>query len=156
MSLDSIRSSIVATVAGVSGINGIAPVYDYARHVTNLEELRDLQTTVAGVKRVHFWSVAPARERPVSLHRRGICQDAMYRWEIHGFYALKDADASEKALLVIAEGVFDALRNDPTLGGTVRYGDEDVFMAEHDHRMMAGTLCHHVSFRFACKVQVAG
>jgi hypothetical protein len=156
MSLDSIRSSLRTKVAGVTGISGVAPVYDYLRYVTDEDGIRDL--LVAGQGRVHYWSVTPAVGDTFSLRQRMGCQDGVYRWDVHGFYALKDADASEKVFLVIVEAVLNALRTDLTLGSTVRPVEGELpRWVEHDHRQIgpAGSvLCHHAKITLAVKKEL--
>src|SRR5437660_1165598 len=119
MGLDTIRTSIKTLVAGVAGISGVAPVYDYARHVTTEAEVLALLKG-ANQTRAHWWSVRPAREKPFTVAQRMGCKDALYRWEIHGWYALNDLAASEKAFDTIVEAVMIALLADLSLAGTVR------------------------------------
>ena len=152
MSLDSIRSTIRTKVAGVTGISGVAPVYDYLRLVTTEAEIKELM--VAGQGRAHWWSVTPARENPLGLAWRGLgCQDGLYRWEIHGFYALKDAAASEKAFLVIVEALMEALRADLTFGTTVQAYELPAWR-EHDHRMVSSVLLHHALISVGVRKQL--
>lgn len=154
MSLDSIRSSIVTKVAGVTGISGVAPVFDYLRHVTTEGEINSILVG-SNQTRLHFWSVTPAAADSFSLRQRMGCQDGAYRWEIHGFYALVDADASEKAFLTIVEALLNALRTDLTLGSTVRpLEDELPRWVENDHRMLATVLCHHVRITLGVKKEL--
>lgn len=159
MGLDSIRSSVKTKVAAVAGIAGVAPVYDYRRHVSDDKEVRDLLAATSGTGRVHFWHVHPSFEDPLKVRLRVGCQDGFYRFEVHGFYALKDADASEKAFLTIVEAVHAALlaewvRN-PNFDGTTRALEEDApSVVSNDHRTVCGYLCHHAGITFGLRKQI--
>jgi hypothetical protein len=154
VSLATIRTSIAAKIAAVVGIAGVAPVHEYLRHATMADELKTLLVG-ANQERLHFWCVTPAQGNPLTIVQRMGCQDGIYRWEVHGFYALEDAVASEKTFLNIVEKVLDALRADLTLGNTVR-PVEGAWpgWAENDHRMMASVLCHHVRLTTSYKQQL--
>lgn len=156
MSLDSIRTSIKTLVAGVSGISGVAPVYDYARHVTTEAEVVALLKG-AGQARAHWWSVRPATEKPFTVFERMGCKDGLYRWEIHGWYALNDTAASEKAFDTIVEAVMTALLADLTLSGTVRPLEDDLpAWVANDHKQVgtSAILCHHAEITLGVKKQL--
>jgi len=158
MSVDSIRSLLRTKVAGVAGIAGVAPVYDYSRHVTTMEEIK-LMLRGSSQERPHWWSVKPAQENPVTFHKRGFCTDGIYRWDITGFYALQDAAASEKAFITIVEAVCNALLADLNLGGNVRFNHPDLGLpgwVGNDYVMAAGLLLHRARITYACVSQVQG
>lgn len=160
MSLATIRTALRAKVAGVTGISGIAPVYDYIRLVKSEQEIKDVMVGT-GQNRLHYWWVSPAQTETLRIIQRMGCQDGVYRFEIHGFYALEDvppsgAMPSEKAFLLVVEALHNALRTDMTLGGTVRMVEgEWPAVGEFDHRMMSSVLCHHARLSFAAKTQLA-
>lgn len=141
IALDTIRSTVRTKVAGVAGISGVAPVYDYLRLVTSEAEIKTIMA--AGQGRAHWWSVTPARENPFEIVQRMGCQDGVYRFEIHGWYALQETAASEKAFLVIVVALLNALSADLKFGGTVREYELPAWR-EHDHRMVSTVLLHHV------------
>jgi hypothetical protein len=150
--LDSIRSALRTKVAGVTGISGVAPVYDYLRLVTNEEQIKAI--FIAGQNRPHFWSVTPSRENPFEIVQRMGCQDGIYRWEIHGFYAIDDSAASEKAFLVIVQAVLEALRTDLKLGAANLRPYELPAWKEHDHRMASSLGLHHVLLTVGVKKEL--
>lgn len=142
MSLGTIRTALAAKVQAVTGIVGVAPVYDYWRHVTSEKEINDLLKG-GSQGRLHFWCVSPAQSDPLTIDNMGGCDQAdPWRFDIRGYYALLDADASEKAFLTIVEAVIEAFRLDKNLGGTV-ISNWPVQWPENVHVMLAGVLCHH-------------
>lgn len=149
-----IRSTIQTKVAGVTGISGVAPVYDYHRHVTNEAEILAILKG-SNQQRAHWWGVTPAREAPIEIVQRMGCQDAIYRWEIHGYYALQDAAASEKAFHVVVQALLEALRTDTKFGGTLREYELPTWK-ENDHRQVgtSGILVHHAMVSVGVKKEL--
>jgi hypothetical protein len=146
LTLDQARGAVHTVVAAVPALAGV-PVYDYVRHVTTEEEIA---STLVGGGRLHFWCVVPAAQNPVTIFRPvgSACDQAKpYLFDIHGFYALKDADASEKAFLTIAAGsVLEALRTTRHVTGDIGCGPPQ--WPENDHRMLASVFVHHVRITF--------
>lgn len=150
LTLDQARNAVIAVVQAVTALAGV-PVYDYMRHVTDENEIK---TLLVAAGRLHFWWVVPARDNPVSVRRiMGPCDEANpYMLDVHGFYALKDADASEKAFLtIVGNSVFEALRLTRHVTGDIGSGPPQ--WIENDHRMLSSVLVHHVRIGFPVRAQ---
>jgi hypothetical protein len=149
MSLSAVRTRIRDKVAAVPGIG---PVYDYMRHA--VEERRRAELFRADDGRLHFWCVTPApSETYVTKRHPANHEIADYRFDIHGFMALRDADATELLLSDLAEAVIAAFRADKKLGDSVIEAGPAQWV-EHDHRMFADVLCHHVRLSLMAREQV--
>ena len=155
MSLSSIRTSLAAKVAAVVGIAGVAPVHDYWRLVKTADELQSV--LVGGnQERLHFWFVTMAGTNPLTIVQAMGCQYGIYRWDIHGYYAIEDAPASEKAFLNIVEKVMDSLRTDYRLGDTViEVSGEWPSWAEFNAVTIVNVDCHHVRLTASYKQRLA-
>ena len=155
--MPAILAALKAKVEAVTGIAGVAPVYDYWRHVTDEKELRDI--FMGGSQaRLHWWCVTPAGADTLSIwHLSGCDQANPARFDLHGFYAVKDADASEKAFHTIVWALLDALLADKSLTGSAvpLIGQLPLpVWAENDHRMLVGTLLHHARIAVAVKAEL--
>jgi hypothetical protein len=151
MSLASWRAAVKAVLDGASALSGV-PVYDYIRHVKDEAGIKAL---LVASERMHFWCVTAAQTDTLVVQRfPGNCDQGTYGLEVHGYYALKDADASEKAFLdSVAEPVFDALRAARHLTGDVGSGPPQ--WVEANHVMYVDVLAHHVRFNFPVRAQLS-
>lgn len=100
-----VREGIAARLRTVTGIGR---VHDYFRLSTHAAEANALFVAEG---RLHVWFVTLAQDTPYREQRRGTCTEATLRYTIQGLYALKDADASEKAFEGVLQAVLDALRD---------------------------------------------
>lgn len=149
-----IRAALLAKVQGVTGISGVAPVYDYWRHVTTDMELATLFKG-ASQSRLHFWCVTPGTAEVLPVWNLNGCDQANpARFDIHGYYALDDANASEKAFHTVVWAVLDALLADKNLGGSVIGLDPLPVWQENDHRMLSGVLVHHARIAVSVRAQL--
>lgn len=150
MSLASWRTNVKNLVAAVPALASVpVPVYDYVRHVTDDKEVKDL---LVASGRMHFWCVTGGQSDTIAIKRLVGCDQATYTFDVHGYYALADAAASEKAFLDIAEAVFETLRATKHQAGDIGSGPPQ--WLEHDWRMLSGPLCHHVRFSFPIRAQL--
>lgn len=147
MSLASWRSALQVLVAAVPSLAQV-PVYDFVRHVTDEGEIKSLLVSSG---RMHFWCVTASQTDTVQVDRKVGCDYATYSLDVHGYYALQDAVASEKAFLTIAEAVFEALRLTKHQTGDIGSGPPQ--WVESDWRMYASVLVHHVRFTFPVRAQ---
>lgn len=134
-----IRLALKTLVAGVTGIGN---VYDYQRHIETEAELKSLY--VPG-SRLHFWCVTLGPDdKFMETRHPGNHSKAWATFTIRGYYALKDADATEKTFVDLVEDVLDALRLEAnkTLGGTcIAQGNPR--WSGPSHVSIADVLCHH-------------
>ncbi|WP_394789110.1 hypothetical protein [Rhodoferax sp.] len=109
-----VRAAIKAKLAGVPQIGH---VHDYERFVREEGKFRSLFEfdLVNGSKQLRGWWLRRTRTQELAI--------AMYRsvdvhtWQIRGYMALNDEDASELAFDELIEAFRDAVRADPTFGG---------------------------------------
>jgi len=148
VSLASWRSNVQTLVASVTALAGV-PVYDFVRHVTDENEIK---TLLVASGRMHFWCVTGGQSDTIKVKRLIGCDQADYTFDVHGYYALKDADASEKAFLDIAEAVFEKLRATKHQAGDIGSGPPQ--WNEHDWRMLSGVLTHHARISFPVRAQL--
>ena len=152
--MPAIRAALVAKVQAVTGINGVAPVYDYWRHVTNEMEQQTLFKG-ASQARAHWWCVVPATAETLPIWNLMGCDQANpARFDLHGYYALEDAAASEKAFHTIVWALLDGLLADKNLGGAFIGMDPLPAWQENDQRMVAGVLVHHARIAVAVRAQL--
>lgn len=132
-----IRDALKALVQGVTGIGN---VYDYQRHVENEAELKSLY--VSG-SRMHYWCVTLGPdEKFVETRYPASHSKAWITFAIRGYYALKDADATEKTFVNLVEDVLDALRSNKTLGGVCLQSGPARWTGPN-HVDIVNVLCHH-------------
>lgn len=134
-----IRLALKTLVAGVTGTGN---VYDYQRHIETEAELKSLYVPST---RLHFWCVTLAPdEKFVETRYPASHSKAWATFVIRGYYALRDADASEKTFYDLVEDVLDTLRLDAnkTLGG-VCIAQGNPRWTGPSHVEVAGVLCHH-------------
>lgn len=123
MSLVTVRAAIATVLGAVTGISGQAKVHDYFRMPKDPTE-KDIETIAIGPSgRPHVWMVTLAEADPfITVNQTGqpgrriSGEDALYTFNLHGFYAHNDADASEKAWDVQLEAVLAAFRANKKLG----------------------------------------
>lgn len=145
--LESIRSAIVGVVQSVPDTGVVHPYERYAKSPADLAALYTQGGALAG------WFVRRLRSRERLVGASWLRID---EWEIRGFRALVDADASEVAMDTVVEGICTAVRADDTLGGVVMdtgdlsqgdTRDAGVAVAESGPVVFCGVLCHGVSLR---------
>lgn len=126
----------------VSGVAGIGNVYDFMRHPVTEAEVKSLFVTTGATPRLHYWCVTLAPEEKFVEDDIVGGSHAWVTFVIRGYYALADADASEKTFIDLAEDVLDALRTNKTLSGTaIRMGSRR--WGGPTHVEVVGTLCHY-------------
>lgn len=142
------RTALAAVLATTPGIGR---VHDYFRLVTHDE---DVVTLLHSGGRVHAWFVTLADDEVYSEDRKpGGCARVRLRFQVHGYYAVADADASEKAFTTVVQAVLDTLRTDRTLGGVViEAGPASV--KEFGHRTFVNVLCHYARVELGLWAQV--
>lgn len=141
--LTEIRSAIVAKIQTVPDV-GI--VHDYERYLKDLAKLRELfETPGPGGGILRGWLVrrVGTREVSTSIGRNHVIN----RWQIRGYMALSDKEASEKAFDLIIEQIRDAFRADENLGGVIDSivmtdGVAGIQVDDSGPVMFGSVLCH--------------
>ncbi|MCB1908811.1 MAG: hypothetical protein KDH15_15705 [Rhodocyclaceae bacterium] len=143
--LEPTRAAIVAKLA----VLGIGVVHDHEPYAATLAALQALyQDPDSG--RLNGWHVRRVATRELSAAIG--CYLEYVSWQIRGYFALSEADGSERAFDAQIEAIRDAVRADPTLGGAVGNTAEDddeagVQVQESGPVMFAGVLCHAATLR---------
>jgi hypothetical protein len=143
-----IRASIQTVLAGVAGIGS---VHDYFR-LAALEA--DLKTKLVTDGRLHAWLISLSDEEPLAARRLPACQEqGTWNFVVRGYYAVADAEASEKTFSTVTESVVAAFRADKKLGNTVIEAGPAQW-TQGGYRMFAGVLCHFAQLALAVRVQL--
>ena len=137
-----IRDRIVAVVAALPEIG---PVHAYERYSARRESLRALYVSAIGGRDVLCgWFVRRTGFRARRSGRSG--REITTRWEIAGYRAIGDDDASELAFDGQIDAIAEAFHADPTLTGlvqTIEFDDQaGIELADSAPVMFAGVLCH--------------
>jgi hypothetical protein len=140
-----VRARIKTILESVSNVGN---VYDYERWAADWTTYLDLfKTTISGSQVIRGWTITCQSFRPVELTTIGDQQiNREYTYKIRGYFGLDDANASEKAAMLIAEDVCEALDADTTLHGASYYGPGEHPMAEltiFEPRAYGDVLCHY-------------
>lgn len=140
--LTTIRNAIVATLLSVPGIGQVHAFERFARQESAFRELYLTDGRILG------WNVS----RKATLTTSNVLgRDAVtHEWQVRGFVALSDGDASELAFDVLIEAARDAFRANETLSGTVfdttpggnEGGIVGLQVLEIAPVMFCGVLCH--------------
>lgn len=140
--LTTIRQAIVATLQSVPGIG---QVHAFERFARQEAAFRNLYLTGDGIL---GWNVSRKATRTTS---NVVGRDAVtHEWQIRGFMALNDAEASELAFDDLIEAARREFRTNETLSGTVfdtALGGDAGHIAglqvlESGPVMFCGVLCH--------------
>lgn len=125
----------------LESVSGIGPVYDYQRHV---ESEAELKTLLVSGSRLHFWCVTLAPdEKFVEQRGAGNMSKAHVYFAIRGYYALNDANASEKTFIDLVEDVLDALRAQRGQGVNPWINQGPARWVGPNHVSVANVVCHH-------------
>jgi len=151
--LATIRSAIVALAQAVPHIG---PVHDRQRFHRNEAEFRRLFVTdlPGGTQQLRGWTLTreSTQELAVAFGRGA----ERHTWQVRGYMALNDEQASELAFDELIEAFRDAVRADPTFGGTCEpdpmgamgEGPQYVQVLDAGPVMFCGVLCHSAVLQF--------
>lgn len=143
MSAATHRAAIVAQLQAVPGIGRVHSYQRYAREEAAFQALY-LYEPVPGTRRLRGWQLSrvAVAERLAGLGRTL----NEHTWELRGYLALHDAEASELAFDQLVEDIRAALRADPGLGGlnvAEPLGEDDGWqMRDAGPVLFCGVLCH--------------
>jgi len=147
MTTETIRAAIVATL---NTVPDIGVVHDRERYAGEMNKQRALYVRDG---KLNGWFVSRRSQRNeprgVGNNRRLVAT----QWELRGYRALYDDESSEIAHDAVIDGIVDAFRADPELGGTVIDQLSDPYdegtlgpqLALSGPVMFAGVLCHRAS-----------
>lgn len=134
-------------VAQLQAIADIGQVYAFERYAKDDAAFREVY---ASGERVLGWHV-----RRVARKESPPFNEVLTTWEIRGFMALQDGEASELFFDDLIDRIGDAWRVAPTLGGAVLYpkdGAEAVpELVDAGPAMFAGVLCHGARLRLVTR-----
>lgn len=135
-----IRAAIASTLLGV---DGIGLVHRYERYAKRNEDLKALYVDGGQLLGWHIRRVS-TRESSEELGR----WVTVHVWEIKGFRAIEDGEASELAFDDLVEDIRTEFRAHDTLAGAVDsciVGQEaGIQVRESGPVLFAGVLCHYV------------
>lgn len=143
MSLSTIRSAIVATLAAVPDI-GV--VHAYERYAADYSTLLALYRSPTHGQ-IRGWHVS----RASTTERGQIFQSSaeVTRWRIRGLLGVNDAAATGLLIDELIESIRDAFRADPTLGGAVaecaepvQDGESGIQVEGVEFALFGSVLCH--------------
>jgi hypothetical protein len=142
-----IRARLVAIVESVTGVS--SQVHDYWRNVKD-EGVRNvlLKDSVTGA--LHFWFVSLAFDSTLTQRRDGTVGRADLVYDLHGYFAVNDAGASEKAFAGKVLDVVTKLNGSQNLklagvplSGVLMHDSGPVQLPEFNQVEFASVLCHH-------------
>ncbi len=138
MSLDTIRSAIVAKLEAVSGIGLVHGYERYARKQSDFRAFYEDGDKVLG------WFIRRRATR--ETEETNLRNTVVHTWDIRGYMSLQDAEATELAFDLLIESVRAAFRDDITIGGavdtTVIDGKVGLQLEDSGPVMFSGILCH--------------
>lgn len=150
MTLNGVRTALAGVLATVPGIGR---VHDYLRVVLNESERKDFLLSGG---RLHSWMVTLSDDEPYRENRApSNCARADVVLSVHGYYAVADLDASEKAFTTVLDAALATLRENKSLSGTVIEAGPAA-VREFGHRMYANVACHYVRLDVPIRAQVEG
>lgn len=136
-----VRAAIKTRLQAVTGFT----VYDYLRNIADEETLKAIALDTG--ERIHFWQFGLAQDAPFEGKRYAAGETRVRaKWELHGYYAVNDALATEKTFDTEAAAVFDAFEANKklTTGGvdlTIETGPAQ--RQQGGHVMFGTVLCHY-------------
>lgn len=146
MSLLAIRTAIANELLAIPNI-GV--VHTYERYATDLAQLKALYLS-GGELRGWFIRRETTREIGIAIPR----YLEVVQWQIRGFMALNDANASELEFDDLVEAIRDRFRNNSSLSGTVTKtgllqpsAERGVQLDDFGPFMFAGVLSHGARIR---------
>lgn len=139
--LATVRAAILARLQAVTGFT----VYDYLRNINDEATLKAIALDTGA--RIHFWQFGLAQDNPFEGKRYAAGETRVRaRWELHGYYAVNDAAATEKTFDTEAAAVFDAFEANKklrTAGVDLTVETGPAQRQQGGHVMFGTVLCHY-------------
>lgn len=139
--LATVRAAILVRLQAVTGFT----VYDYLRNINDEATLKAI--ALDSGDRIHFWQFGLAQTNPFDGHRYAAGETRVRaQWELHGYYAVNDAAATEKTFDTEAAAVFDAFEANKkltTAGVDLTVETGPAQRQQGGHVMFGTVLCHY-------------
>jgi ribosomal protein L30E len=136
-----VRASIKTLLEGVTNI-GL--VYDLQPIATTWDVFLDrFKTTISSVNMIRAWTIsceAIERQGQVATGARNTGNINIYQYKIRGYSSFDYETSTEKAFLIVALAVMDAL-DSGIVSGTV-YNADLAQLTSYQPDMLGGALCH--------------
>lgn len=140
----------MAIAAMLMSVPGIGRVHEYERYAKTDKDFRRFYLSAgAGASdsdSLHGWHI-----RRIGRVEKGNFNLVETKWEIRGFLALNDDDASELEFDDLVDDILDAFRDDPTLGNVVQWpaleAEQVPTVTDSGPAMFGGVLCHCVKLQ---------
>lgn len=141
------RAAIVAALASVPGMGVVHNRERYASDNSKFAALY-LYTPVGGKAQIRGWWVRRVEtEERIDVYGPGTSTN-VFAWQVRGYMAFSDAEASELVLDELVEAFRTVVRDDLSLGGVCEPPPEEetdgVQVLDAGPVMFAGVLCHSV------------
>lgn len=116
--VDDFATILAAIVATMNSVPNIGAVHDYERYAKDSATLRaHYGARIDGVDQLRGWFVTRLSVRNARNGFGGPLVTTI--WQVRGYMALNDAEASEKTFHALIQALIDAFWADQDLGGTV-------------------------------------
>ena len=133
-----LEDNIQAIQTILAGVPGIANVHDTVRNWQSEKQFRDAARTAGGG--IQFWFLT--REATAAEDLGPQFTARQHTIAIHGYAAVNDAAASEKAFQALVEAAVAALGANRRLNQTARHS-QPAQVRTVDFRIFNNVLCHH-------------
>lgn len=134
----------MAIAAMLMSVPGIGRVHEYERYAKTDKDFRAFYADVGDS--LHGWHI-----RRVGRVEKGNFNLVKTTWEIRGFRALNDDQASELEFDNLVDDILAAFRADPTLGNVVQWpapeAEQVPTVTDSGPAMFGGVLCHCVKLQ---------
>lgn len=139
------RAAIVAALASVPNIGVVHDRERYAKDNAKFAQ-HYLFTPAGGQQHLRGWWVRRAETEERSDTYGSGTTTNVHTWQVRGYLAFNDADATELVFDELIEAFRAVVRDDPTLGGVCDQPPEEetdgVQVLDAGPVMFAGALCH--------------
>lgn len=139
------RAAIVAALASVPNIGVVHDRERYAKDNAKFAQ-HYLFTPAGGQQQLRGWWVRRAETEERSDTYGSGTTTNVHTWQVRGYLAFNDADATELLFDELVEAFRAVVRDDPTLGGVCDQPPEEetdgVQVLDAGPVMFAGALCH--------------
>ena len=141
----------------LEAVDNIGEVYDYMRHLTQWEKLKNVAVKDG---RVNVWEITRlTMEEDLEAPQGQVGVEACFRdahlIAIIGHVSLQDTDESEKFFQDLIDAIVDAFRTNNTLGGLTLVPAQPQ-VPSIGHEMFASVLCHAVQISFLAVERTGG
>ena len=144
--------------AKIQAVPGVGKVYTYGRLVVHEADILPAMVTDG---KLNYWCCTQAQAQPQTIDRKpGRWAITTYNLDVHAFYALSDAGASEQDFVGLVCAVIadfetgDKKFNLPEGSDVIEAGP--LQWRDADARMIVNVLCHHARLALTVTEQTEG